>query len=97
MNITTKNTTVRHTAAMLIHGVVMGLVAGIVIVLVLCFAKALDPKPDLSQIAQSADYDAHGNIICSMCGAHVSEWWYISDANGELVPVCSICYQECRQ
>ena len=29
---------------------------------------------------------------CGMCGAHVSEWWYVQGASGHPVEVCHDCY-----
>lgn len=29
---------------------------------------------------------------CGMCGAHVSEWWYVQGASGSPVEVCHDCY-----
>lgn len=34
-------------------------------------------------------------IECGMCGAHVSEWWYVrSDSTGEPIEVCEHCYEQ---
>lgn len=32
-------------------------------------------------------------IDCSMCGAHVNEWWYVQDSNGSPTEICAYCYQ----
>ena len=42
--------------------------------------------------------DTHccNHIECSMCGAHVLEWWYVTGSDGELVEVCEYCYLEAR-
>lgn len=32
-------------------------------------------------------------IDCGMCGAHVSEWWYVQGADGSPCEVCEYCYQ----
>lgn len=35
-------------------------------------------------------------VECGMCGAHVLEWWYVTDSDGELIEVCEYCYLESR-
>ena len=30
---------------------------------------------------------------CGMCGAHVSEWWYVRGYDGSPVEVCHDCYE----
>lgn len=32
-------------------------------------------------------------VDCGTCGAHVSEWWYVQDADGSPCEVCEYCYQ----
>lgn len=32
------------------------------------------------------------HVECGMCGAHVSEWWYVQGASGSPVEVCRDCY-----
>lgn len=32
-------------------------------------------------------------VDCGMCGAHVSEWWYVQGADGTPCEVCEYCYQ----
>ena len=33
---------------------------------------------------------------CGMCGAHVSEWWYVQGASGSPIEVCHDCYESVR-
>lgn len=32
---------------------------------------------------------------CGMCGAHVSEWWYVQGADDSPCEVCEHCYLVC--
>ena len=32
------------------------------------------------------------HVECGMCGARVSEWWYVQGASGHPVEVCRDCY-----
>jgi hypothetical protein len=35
-------------------------------------------------------------VECGMCGAHVSEWWYVQDDNHKPIEVCEHCYELCQ-
>lgn len=35
-------------------------------------------------------------IECGMCGAHVIQWWYVSNNDNEPIEVCEYCYLEAR-
>lgn len=35
---------------------------------------------------------AVAHVECGMCGARVSEWWYVRGEDGHPVEVCHDCY-----
>ncbi len=40
----------------------------------------------------------HPYIECGMCGAHVTDWWYVrNDADTAFVEVCHDCYELCQE
>lgn len=61
----------------------------------LVVAVALVLAAFIGAAIHAATYPPAQYVDCGMCGAHVSEWWYVQGADGSPCEVCEHCYLMC--
>lgn len=67
------------------------------IVKIIAVAVALVLAAFLGAAIHAATCPQTQYVDCGMCGAHVSSWWYVQDADGIPFEVCEHCYLMCLE
>lgn len=70
----------------------VALTIGLALSLAGCDTPAKQMEPEGTHRYASGVY----YVECGMCGAHVVQWWYVSNNDNELIEVCEYCYLEAR-